>query len=169
MTIIFRITDEMLRRVRDDLARRHEFASERVGFLSCKVGAPEDNGVIVLADAYHPMADEDYEDDQRFGAKFGPTGMRKALQIAHKQNASMFHVHAHPHSGAPWFSRIDLRENARFVPDFWNVRPHLPHGALVVSTDEVAGLCWYPGVAVPLRLRDIVVVGRPMRLMRRMP
>lgn len=48
---------------------------------------------------------------------------------------SMVHVHLQEHRGRPGFSRTDLSENALFVPDFWNVQPNLPHGAVVFRFD----------------------------------
>ncbi len=64
------------------------------------------------------------------------------------------------------FSRTDARESAKFVPDFWNVRPEMPHGALVASKDSLWGLCWYPGMSAPIEIGEFVVVGSPMVFVR---
>lgn len=165
MKIIFKITSALLFSVREDLARQHEFAAERVGFLACRVAALKD-GLVVLAQTYHEVADEDYLDDPSVGAMMGPSAIRKALQMAFNDRVSMFHVHIHDHHGRPWFSRIDLAENAKFVPDFWNVRPEIPHGALVLSLDSAAGLCWTPGAKKPTRIMEFTVVGAPMQFVR---
>ena len=69
------------------------------------------------------------------GATIGRSGLRKALQASYMEVVSMVHVHLQEHRGRPGFSRTDLSENALFVPDFWNVQPNLPHGAVVFRFD----------------------------------
>jgi hypothetical protein len=165
MNIHFKLTTVLIRAIRTDLARRHEVAAERVGFISCRV-ASTNEGIVVLAEGYHPVADEDYLDDPRVGAMMGPAAIRKALQFAYGERVAMFHVHMHKHRGNPWFSGLDLKENAKFVPDFWNVRPEFPHGAIVLSSDSVAGLCWYPQAMKPIRIGNFTMVGTPMQLVR---
>ncbi len=165
MKILFKMTSSLLQEVRQDLARPHAFAAERVGFLSCGV-ARSKGGIMVLASQYHPVADQDYIDDQSVGAMMGADAIRKALQLAYGLKRSMFHVHVHEHEGRPWFSSTDLRENRKFMPDFWHVRPEYPHGALVLSMDSAAGLCWVQANRKPIRISDFDVVGRPMTLLR---
>lgn len=162
MIIQFKITRKLLDEVRRDLDRRHPFAAERVGFISCKVGALPAGGVVILAHAHHPVEDDDYLDDPTVGAMMGPGAIRKAMQRAYNENVSMFHVHMHDHLGTPWFSKIDIREAKKFVPDFWNVRPEMPHGALVFSMDSVAGLCWLPQTHQVEMVSKISIVGAPL-------
>lgn len=163
MRILFKITKRLLGEVKAQLGRPHPFASERVGFLLCRVGLLEDGGVVVLSHILHTVADEDYLDDSSVGAMMGPDAIRKALQTSYSQQASMFHVHLHLHKGRPRFSRIDEEETAKFVPDFWNVQPDLPHGAIVFSEDSACGRCWIPGQEAPLEISQFAVVGVPMR------
>jgi len=162
MTIHFKITRKLLDATRQDLDRRHAFAAERVGFISCKVGALVDAGIVILAHAYHPVEDDDYLNDPTVGAMMGPGAIRKAMQRAYNENVSVFHVHMHDHFGAPWFSHVDLREANKFIPDFWNVRPEMPHGALVLSMDSLAGLCWLPATRQAEKISKISVVGAPL-------
>ena len=164
MRIRFKITQTLLAFIKEDLATPHQFAAERVGFLSCRVGAAERNGLIILADSYHPVADTDYVDNPEAGATMGPDAIRKALQLAWHNHGSFFHVHIHEHNGTPGFSRIDSVESARFVPNFWHVRPEMPHGALVFSTDSAYGRCWHPGVLQPSEIAEFSFVGSPTRL-----
>jgi hypothetical protein len=166
MRIAFKITTELLRQTRDLLARPHRFAAERVGFFSCRVGALRPNGWVILAHDFHPVADNDYLCDPSVGAMMGPSAIRKALQFAMNNEVGMFHVHVHEHRGKPGFSKIDLRETANFVPDFWHVRPHLVHGAVVLSLNSATGLCWHPQSAKPLPITEFSVVGAPMWLSR---
>ena len=96
----------------------------------------------------------------------GPSAIRKALEFALNNKAGMFHVHMHDHAGRPRFSRTDARESAKFVPDFWNVRPEMPHGALVASKNSLWGLCCYPGMSEPIEIDEFVVIGSPMVFVR---
>jgi hypothetical protein len=163
MKVLFKITERLFGEVKTRLARPHPFASERVGFLLCRVGLLENGDLIILSHSLHDVADDDYLDDPSVGAMMGPAAIRKALQIAYQQQASMFHVHLHLHGGRPRFSRVDERETAKFVPDFWNVQPDLPHGAIVFSDDSACGKCWIPGHKTPGEISQFGVVGVPSR------
>jgi hypothetical protein len=158
--VVFKIDRPLWRAVQADLDRPHRFAHERVGFVSCKPAAL-DGGLLLLADTYHPIADDDYEDVRGDGAMMGPGAIRKALQIAYGSNVSMIHVHRHEHRGVPGFSRTDVRENAKFVPDFFKVRPKLPHGAVVMSHDAMAGEVWEPETMHRRPIDELALVGRP--------
>jgi len=160
---MFKITQRLLAEVKTQLRRPHSFAYERVGFLLCRVGLLDQGGVVILSHSLHDVADEDYVDDQSVGAMMGPGAIRKALQTAYNQKASMFHVHLHLHGGKPHFSGIDEEETAKFVPDFWNVQPDLPHGAIVFSDDSAFGKCWIPGHQTPVEIATFAVVGVPTR------
>jgi proteasome lid subunit RPN8/RPN11 len=158
----FKITRTLLVKVLDDLRRPHPFAAERVGFLSCRVGGLKPSGWAVLAHDFHSVADDDYLNDRGVGAMMGPAAIRKAMQVGLSNEVCMFHVHIHGHRGRPWFSGIDLRETAKFVPDFWHVRPHMVHGAIVLSLNSMSGLCWHPHASAPLRFSEFSIVGAPM-------
>jgi hypothetical protein len=92
----------------------------------------------------------------------GPAAIRKAMQQAYNGSFGMFHVHMHNHLGIPWFSPPDIQEAKKFVPDFWNVRPEMPHGTLVLSQDGLAGLCWLPGNREIVKISKISIVGAPL-------
>jgi hypothetical protein len=139
--IIFRATQAFVRAAHGDLARPHQFAAERVAFITVR-GALAGRSLLLLAEGYHPVADEDYVDDPRVGAMMGQEAIRKALDLALLQEVGVMHVHEHGHRGRPGFSGIDLSEQLRFVPDFFGVRPELPHGAIVLSHDRGAGRVW---------------------------
>lgn len=163
MRTVFRITGQLLQTMRADLHRTHAFAAERVGFISCRPARLVDDGFLIVAANYHPVADEDYLDDPTVGAQMGPTAIRKALQIALTERASMFHVHMHEHRGMPRFSRVDHRESRKFVPDFFNVAPQVPHGALVLSYDSMTGLTWKTKAGEPETILVLSSVGAPLR------
>lgn len=159
MKTTFRITDQLMDQIHLDLSRRHRFAHERVGFICCQIGEM-DNELIVLAQRYEPVADEDYLESDRVGAMMGPSAIRKALQAAYQRGYAMFHVHRHEHLGAPDFSRVDLTESAKFVPDFWKVAPRRPHGAIVLSRDAAEGLIWHASGRAPAPVENIYSIGR---------
>lgn len=164
MTIIFRATEEFLTQVRADLARPHPFAEERVGFITARAAQGLDH-MVLLAQDYHPVADADYLDDPSVGAMIGQEALRKALEIALLNPVGIFHVHMHMMPGPPWFSRVDLREQQRFVPDFFKVRREMPHGAIVLTPGLAAGRVWLAPDEV-VRISEFNIVGGRMRITR---
>lgn len=166
MKTYFRIPQRLLDDVHTDLSRPHAHAFERVGFLACRVATVGEDGFALLAETYLPVADEDYEERDDVGACMNGAAIRKALQVAYNDRFSMVHVHRHEHQGVPRFSATDLVEGAKFVPDFWKVKPAWPHGLVVLSHDAMAGLAWNPATRGPVAMTEMAAVGRPMRIWR---
>ena len=166
MKISFRLTSILADSIRHDLRRPHPFAFERVGFITGRFGKSASGRLLVLGYEYHPVADEDYVEDHRFGALLGAEGFRKIFQIAFNQDVGVFHVHMHEHNGKPRFSGIDIREMARYVPDFFNARPTVSHGALVLSLNSISGSCWLSKKSKGVPISEFTVVGRPMNILR---
>ena len=165
MKAIFRIEQGLLKQIHIDLSRQHPFAYERVGFIACRVGRIAD-GFSILAERYIPVEDGDYEDGHDVGAMMGSAAIRKALQVAYNDRVSMVHVHRHDQRGVPRFSSVDLTEGARFIPDFWNVRPELPHGMVVLSHNAMTGMAWDPASKQRGPMHEMTVVGRPTGIWR---
>lgn len=163
MNLVFKIRRDMLELIHKDLSRRHAFAWERVGFLACKAASLRDAGAAVIAFEYLPIADDHYEDDRAVGAMLGADAFRVALQFCYKNQSAMFHVHRHEHLGAPDFSHVDVSEARKYVPDFWKVQRTLPHGALVLSQDDMRALCWHPQLPKPRYFDEYVIVGVPTK------
>lgn len=157
MTIVFRATDVFMGSVRHDLMRRHDFAHERIGFITVRAAAGKDH-LVILADDYHPVADDDYVRDPTVGARIGQEAIRKALNLALLNPVGILHVHMHEiPSKRLWFSEIDLTEQANFMPDFFKVGPKMPHGAIVLSPCSVAGQVWTtPNAVQPISEFNIV-------------
>ena len=166
MTIVCRMTGEFASRMREDLLRPHAHAYERVAFISARLAELSD-GLLLLACDYHPVADEDYVPDPNVGAMMSETAIRKAMQAAWRSKCSMIHVHLHDHKGMPGFGHLDLEENGRFMPEFFNVQPLLPHAAIVLSHDAAYGLVWTERGHGPVAFDEIVDVGQPIRISRR--
>jgi len=162
----FRITSDLLGHILSDLRRPHPFAGERVGFLTCRAGILVRNEFVLLGQKWHTIADEDYIRDFSVGAMIGAAAFRKILQYGYTNPVSVFHVHLHEHDGIPRFSQTDQRETAKFVPDFWNVRHGLPHGALVLSNTSVSGKCWYSAATQPIPISEFRIVGAPIKWVR---
>ncbi|QXF11104.1 hypothetical protein [Sphingopyxis terrae] len=168
MSTIFRATADFVDAVRTDLIRPHAFAHERIGFITVRAAAGSKQ-VVLLAEEYYPVADEDYIDDRRVGARIGQEALRKALNLALLNPVGVFHVHMHllP-SYRHWFSRIDLSEQLNFVPDFFKVRADMPHGALVLSPRSAAGIVWTaPDAAQPIG--EFNFVGAQLQIVRAAP
>lgn len=139
--VTFRATQAFLSEMRRDLMRPHTFAHERVGFITARA-AQGAEGLVLLAEDYHPVADEDYLRDPSVGAMIGQEALRKALELALLKGVGVFHVHMHGLSQRLWFSHTDLREQVKFVPDFFTVCPQMPHGAIVLNEKAAAGRVW---------------------------
>jgi hypothetical protein len=71
-------------------------------------------------------------------------------------------VHMHDHLGLPGFSKVDVEEYMKFVPDFFNAVPAMPHGAIVLSRDRAIGLCWPARGEDPVRVDRFTRVGAPL-------
>lgn len=166
MTCVCRMTRDFASRMREDLLRPHSHAYERVAFITARA-AELDNGIALLASEYHPVADEDYVPDPTVGAMMSEAAVRTAMQIAWRSKCSMIHVHLHGHKGIPGFGQLDLEENGRFMPEFFNVQPLLPHAAIVLSHNAAAGLIWTERGRRPVPFDEIVEVGHPIRISRR--
>lgn len=158
MKILFKITTDLLTQMRADLARPHAFAHERVGFISAGV-ASVGRDIIVLARSYRAVDDDDYIEDRSVGAMMGREAIRKSLEWAMQQRHAIFHVHTHGGHGVPGFSGVDIRENRKFIPDFFKVAPQCVHGALVLGDTAARGQVWLERHGRDFPIDDFVQVG----------
>ena len=161
MNIRFKIPTALLTTIRSDLKRPHPFAYERVGFVSAGLSASGDE-VLALARQYRPLNDDEYLRDPSVGAMMGPEAIRRAMQWAMQDGVALFHVHTHGGSGIPSFSVIDLRENEKFVPDFFKVAPQCAHGAIVLSDTAARGQIWFDRSQPHQFICSFIQVGVPL-------
>jgi hypothetical protein len=162
MKIRFKITSALLAAVRIDLRRPHPFAHERVGFIAAGLASAYDE-LLILARAYRPVRDDEYLPDPSVGAMMSDQAIRRARQWAMDDRAAVFHVHSHGGRGVPGFSGVDVRENAKFVPNFVSVAPQCVHGAIVLSDMAAFGQVWL-GRTPPQRfITAFSEVGMPIR------
>ena len=162
MKTCFKITSALLASIRRDLSRPHPFAYERVGFISAGLATAGDN-LLILARNYRPLMDHEYLPNTSVGAMMGPDAIRRALQWALDTGGAMFHVHTHGGCGVPCFSTVDIRENAKFVLDFFKVASHAVHGAIVLSNDAARGQVWCDRNGGYEFIQDFVEIGVPLR------
>lgn len=159
-----RVTSSLLAEVRSDLKRPHAFAHERVGFLFCRA-APIVDGIIVLVENYMSVDDDCYIPQDKIGALIDAAAFRAAMQCSLSERLGIFHVHSHGGRFLPHPSPVDMREARKFVPDFFNVTPSMPHGTVILSRNAAYGLCWDSKSAEPKAFDSINVVGMPMQLL----
>ena len=162
MKIRFKITRALLGSVRRDLVRPHPFTYERVGFISAGLTTAGDH-LLILARDYRPLMDHEYLPNTSVGAMMGPEAIRRSLQWAMESGGAMFHVHMHAGCGVPSFSTIDMRENSKFVLDFFKVVPHFVHGAIVLSNDAARGQVWFDRDEIYEFIQDFIEIGFPIR------
>lgn len=165
MSTAVKLTEHLWERTIADLRRPHDLAMERIGFFACRQASLTDDGLLLLAEDYHPVADAHYLPPLMGAVTIGPEAIRNALQIALTKSASMIHVHLHDHAGTTRFSKIDNSENAKLIPDFFNVAPNVPHGAVVLSRTHAFGQLWNRQDASPRTIDQIVAVGAPIRFL----
>lgn len=162
MKIHFKITGALLSAIRADLRRPHAFAHERTGFISAGLAAAHDE-LLILAQAYRPVRDEDYLPDPSVGAMINAEAIRSARQWAMNDHVAIFHVHTHGGTGIPGFSGVDIRENAKFVPNFVSVAPQAVHGAIVLSDTAAFGQVWLDRKSPQPFIATFTEVGLPVR------
>jgi len=152
MMVRMRVLETLVNAMLRDLRRPHPFARERVGFLCCRQSQVP-SGQLLLGYRYFPIGDDRYVRDESVGARFDATAIRTGMQLALTENAAVFHVHLHEHSGVPRMSCVDRGEMQQLMPCFVNVRPERLHGALVLSANRAYARVW--GTSLPTEGVDV--------------
>lgn len=165
MKIHFKITKALLTGIRADLRRPHAFAHERVGFIAAGLAAAHED-LLILAREYRPVLDEEYLPDPSVGAMMSAEAIRRARQWAMNDRAAIFHVHTHGGRGVPGFSGTDMRENAKFIPNFVSVAPYAVHGAIVLSDTAAFGQVWVGRAGPQPFVTRFTEVGMPVHTWR---
>lgn len=161
--IIFKITDDLLKNIRTDLARRHPYAVERVGFLLVRQVRLV-KLILLLAVSYHPIPDEQYIDDSNSGARIDSQAIRGAMQLALDTREGIFHIHQHVGSNIPRFSLMDREETPPIIASLQNVSPESTHGMIVINDKNITGLAQMPNDDFLVPINKIVVVGFPIKI-----
>ena len=161
LTDIFRVTSRLIDRACTDLSRRHTHALERVGFIYGRPAALG-GGILMLAESYSSVSDEDYIPTDVAGAQINSHAIRVAMERCLSTGECAFHVHMHTRFPMP--SRTDWREWRKFVPDFFNVQGTGPHGAIILSRTAANGWFWPSKRAEPQPFQRFEIVGMPLKL-----
>lgn len=156
-----RLTNGLWDEMHGDMNRPHAVASERVGFLAARSAGLEGGDVLLIGYRYAPVGDSHYIPDLTVGARIDSDAIRAAMQMALGEDASVLYVHRHEHPGTPRFSRTDLKSIPEIARACTNVRPHRPHGALVLSRNSASAIIWVPQCENPMPISRIIVVGMP--------
>jgi hypothetical protein len=150
-----------------DLSRRHRFAMERVGFACGRTGTLGNEGKLVLLNRYHPVADDDYIDDPKVGARIGSEAITKAMHLAYygrPAREGAFHVHMHPVSFGTGMSDTDREELPRLMPGFQSVGREAIHGIVIISDEHASGWVWMPGSREAVTADIVSVIGSPLKI-----
>jgi hypothetical protein len=146
-----------------DLTTPHDFAAERIGFLSASLSKLDGGDELVLFNDYFPVRDSEYMPDLTVGARINSSAIRSAMQQIMDSKLGMFHVHLHPDGFPLRFSRADCAGYARLLPSFRSAGPQLVHGALIINSDGAYGAVLLPGAEDVVEVGGLSVVGFPMR------
>jgi len=165
MRVQVRILRGLYEHIQRDLARPHDFAFERVGFVSAALANRDTDEPLVLFTTHYAVADENYLDDPGSGARINSTAIRMAMQQVLDTGAGLFHVHCHMHRGKPGFSPMDLDETPSIVSSLRVAGPHQAHGMLLLSNDDCTAYVWMPGSDDPVVADRITLVGFPLMIL----
>lgn len=163
-SVRLRIPRTLVELIRGDLERPHSVASERVGFLACRVGQASEGELLILAKDYIPVDDVDYIADWAVGARIKGSAIRDGMQHVLDTGDSLLHVHIHGGRGVPSLSSTDKHHIRRIVQSFSSVGLRTPHGILLLSEDMANAWIWLPGSNEAVQASVISIVGYPLQL-----
>jgi hypothetical protein len=164
-----KMTSVLYREIMTDLARRHPFAAERVGFVFGRIGSLADDSKLVLLTRYHSIPDSHYLKDRTVGARIGGEAITWAMQAVYYGRASregIFHIHCHEHTGEPGMSGIDRHDLRNLMPGFQSVGRESAHGIIILSRDHGRGWVWLPGRKESIAADTIDIIGAPIAIFR---
>jgi hypothetical protein len=164
MTVKVRLTRELLVQIRNDLARTHAFAAERIGFAYGRWVVAGEGERLLLLSGYEPVADEHYLYDPRAGARIDGRAIRGAMQGVLDRGEGAVHVHMHDWPGRPVLSRMDAEEIPQVVTGLRRAGPTYAHGILLLHQVECAAWIWPPGEEEAEKAESVSVVGFPLEI-----
>lgn len=164
MKVVLRLPNSLRANLQADIARRHDFAFERVAFCSLRVGNLGNEPTIVLAGDPIAVPDEQYVRDPVAGARIDSSAIRAAMQRVLDTRLGAMHVHVHDFPGQVEFSKLDMREIPRLVQSLRHVNSDIPHGMLVLGPDSARAAFLLPGRDQLVFADKISFVGTPTRL-----
>ena len=160
--VTIRVPDELCQKIRKDLARKHDFAYERVGFAIGKSKELHDDNELIIITDYVPVDDNHYIEDNSVGARINSDAIRNAMQIAMNKKCSIFHIHEHCGTGTPSFSFTDLNELPGIIDAMINANSNNIHGLLLLSEDGINATVKMKPSKGEAILEKVIRVGYPM-------
>lgn len=119
---------------REDLARSHPKAAERVGVTFVRYASVYSPHVIIAV-GYEPAPNDAYVVG-RAAANFDARWLMRASERATSNDCGLFWTHVHEHFGSPRFSKVDEATSRAFCPALFLACRRFPQGALVFSNDR---------------------------------
>ena len=141
-------------------ARKAKEISSSKGSTSTNSKIDRQDTLILLASSYAPVTDGDYIEDPTVGARIGSAAIRSAMQRSLDSGMGVLHVHMHEGRGRPGFSLTDRKSMNSLMPSFFNITPNMPHGALVLNRDSIAGVVW-KDKKTQIAISRVSVIGYP--------
>jgi hypothetical protein len=163
-SLLFRIPKRIHEQMLEDLKRPHEFAAERVGFLFTISKQINENTTLIIAQEYKMVADNNYIDDPRVGAKIGSRAIRGSMQEIFNRKGGCFHVHLHDHRGIPSPSFTDSESLPGIADSFANIGAQQANGFIILSEDSIYASVKLQKKKHLVKPTLISVVGDPMHL-----
>jgi len=164
MNVKIRLSRDLESRIRTDLLRPHEYAFERVGFVSGPHSQLSASDYLIILNQYHPVSDNDYIEDHTVGARINGSAIRKAMQYVLETRNGMFHVHCHGFKGIPELSCTDENEIPPVVQNFRNVNRTSVNGILLLSNTHFNAYVSLPSQTKLIQTTNISIVGFPLFL-----
>jgi hypothetical protein len=161
MRIQMKIQGSFLNHVKNDLRRPHEYAYERIGFIFVNKAIINGEDTMLLPSYYMTIPDDQYIPDSKVGARYNADAIRSVMQRVFDTGEGAIHVHEHSPM-FPAFSRDDIENQKRLIPTFRNVGLKSIHGAILLTGEIIAGLCWLPNENNPRKIAQIKVIERPL-------
>jgi hypothetical protein len=161
MKIYLRMHRTIYETMMRDLRSAHQFASERVGFLSLRFDELSCGDKLVLFNDYSRVRDEQYLLDPTVGARINAAAIREAMQRVLDSGDGACHVHLHRDNWPIGFSPSDRRRYDGLIPALRAVRPEAIHGALVLNSTKLCGLMWPPDSRTAVSANAMTIVGFP--------
>lgn len=131
---------------------------EGAAFVLCGESRSESCNKL-LAHSVIPVAEHEYAQRGPFGLSITSHALTRVAKLARFERLSLIFAHSHP-EGTPHFSEQDDREEETLLPFLQSRVPHVLHGTLVLTEDQVAGRIYLPH-RTPVDA--VLVVGKRIR------
>lgn len=151
--MLINLSKQNMKKIRDDLARPHPYAFERVGFVFIR---PNSTKTIDIID-YLSIPDDFYINNPHVGAEVDYRAIVMAMKRADHNNEGVLQVHEHLGKGIPKFSKVDIDSHPVYLRSFRNANPRAIHGFLLLSEDSIVARIWKPNSSTSLDVTKSII------------